>query len=102
MRQSAARNSGYSGCDEVVSVLSDYRWLTVTIEDKVARVTLNRPEVHNALDAALIDELHRAFTELAARASDQVRVVVMAGAGKSFCAGADVNWMRASLDFSEE
>jgi methylglutaconyl-CoA hydratase len=83
-------------------MISDCRWLTVTIDGKVARLTLNRPEVHNALDGELIGELHRAFEELGAADSEVVRVVVLAGAGRSFCAGADVNWMRASLDFSEE
>ncbi|MGE0255767.1 MAG: enoyl-CoA hydratase-related protein [Alphaproteobacteria bacterium] len=58
----------------------------------VATLTLNRPELHNAFDDALIAALHEAFEAL--RGRDDVRVLVLAGAGKSFCAGADLNWMR--------
>jgi len=68
----------------------------------IARVTLDRPEVHNAFDAGLIDELRRAFTRLAEEPPDQLRAVVLAGAGASFCAGADVTWMRASLGLTRE
>jgi methylglutaconyl-CoA hydratase len=63
-------------------------------------VTLNRPEVHNAFNAQLIDELARAFTELSA--DEEVRAVVLRGEGKTFCAGADLHWMRSSLDLSHE
>ena len=55
----------------------------------VLRLTLDRPERHNALDGALIDELARAFNEDAAGA----RVVILTGNGASFCAGADLRWM---------
>jgi len=66
----------------------------------VATVTLNRPEVHNAFNALVIAELTLAFEQLAAR--DDIHVIVLAGNGPSFCAGADVNWMRDSLDYSTE
>ena len=69
-------------------------------EGRVARVTLNRPAVHNAFNAALIADLSSAFTELSA--DPAVRVVVLAGAGPSFCAGADVHWMQQSLAYTEE
>jgi methylglutaconyl-CoA hydratase len=68
----------------------------------VARVVLTRPEVHNAFDATLIDELRRAFTRLADEPAGQLRAVILAGEGPSFCAGADVGWMRASLGLSRE
>jgi methylglutaconyl-CoA hydratase len=68
----------------------------------VARVTLDRPEVHNAFDAGLIEELRRAFLRLAEESPDRLRAVVLAGAGASFCAGADVTWMRASLGLTRE
>ena len=58
----------------------------------VAWVWLNRPELHNAFDAALIEQLTRAFVELESDAS--VRVIVLAGRGPSFSAGADAHWMR--------
>ena len=57
----------------------------------VARVTLNRPDVHNAMDDVLIAELTEALVEL--DADPAVRVVVLTGAGKSFCAGGDLAWM---------
>jgi methylglutaconyl-CoA hydratase len=68
----------------------------------VALVTLNRPEVHNALDAALIDELRRTFSALAREEPTALRAVVLAGEGPSFCAGADVAWMRASQGLDRE
>ncbi len=79
-----------------------YRNLLFRIENRVGYITLNRPEVHNAFNSALIEELRLAFEEAALRAPDEVRAIVLAGAGRSFCAGADVNWMRESLAFTEE
>ncbi len=70
--------------------------------DSVARVTLTRPEVHNAVDGALIAELRATFAALAREEPGQLRAVVLAGAGPSFCAGADVNWMRAALTLDVE
>ena len=58
----------------------------------VARVTLNRPAIHNAFDEALIAELVDAFGQLAR--DPAVRVILIAAAGRSFCAGADIAWMR--------
>ncbi len=68
----------------------------------IARVTLARPDVHNAFDAPLIDELRRGFTQLAEEPVERLRGVVLAGEGDSFCAGADITWMRASLGLSRE
>jgi methylglutaconyl-CoA hydratase len=65
-----------------------------------AIVTLNRPEVRNAFDESLIAGLTRAFSEL--DADDGVRVVVLAGAGSAFCAGADLNWMKRMAGYSYE
>ncbi len=71
-----------------------------TFADGVARVTLARPDVRNAFNANVIAELHALFERIAA--ADDVRVVVLAGEGKVFCGGADVGWMRESLDLSFE
>lgn len=68
----------------------------------VVRVTLDRPDVHNALDAELITGLRRAFERLAEEPPDRLRAVILAGEGPSFCAGADIAWMRASLELSRE
>jgi methylglutaconyl-CoA hydratase len=72
----------------------------LTVSDGVARVTLARPEVRNAFNAEVIEQLHDVFTRIAA--ADDVRAVVLAGEGKVFCGGADINWMRASLDLTFE
>lgn len=71
----------------------------------VCRVTLARPDVHNAFNAAMIGELRGAFEAVAQATQEDrlgLRVVVLSGEGKSFCAGADVNWMRESLSFTVE
>jgi methylglutaconyl-CoA hydratase len=66
--------------------------LEVTNHGGVARITLNRPELRNAFDDALIKELRDAFSSL--EKDKTVRVVVLAGNGPAFCAGADLNWMK--------
>ena len=64
----------------------------------VAEVWLNRPEVRNAFNDGVIAALTEAFTRL--NQDTDLRVVVLAGHGKAFCAGADLNWMRAMADYS--
>lgn len=68
----------------------------------VARLTLDRPERHNAFDASVIAELRAAFAALAREEPATLRAVVLAGAGASFCAGADIAWMRAALTLDTE
>ena len=68
----------------------------------VARVTLARPDVHNAFDASTISELRTAFAGLAREDAASLRAVVLAGDGPSFCAGADVGWMRAAMALDVE
>jgi methylglutaconyl-CoA hydratase len=69
-------------------------------EDGVARVTLARPEARNAFNAEVISELRATFGALSK--DDAVRAIVLAGEGKAFSGGADVNWMRAALDLNYE
>ncbi|HEX8231472.1 MAG TPA: enoyl-CoA hydratase-related protein [Chloroflexia bacterium] len=76
--------------------------LNVEVSAGVARVTLNRPEVRNAFNSQLIEELRTTFPGIGDGTFGDVRAAVLSGAGQSFCAGADVNWMRASLDFTHE
>ena len=64
----------------------------------VALVSLNRPELHNAFNDELITDLINCFREL--EKNPNVRLVVLTGEGKSFCAGADLNWMKAMKDYS--
>ena len=67
--------------------------LAVSIDPRgVATVTIQRPDVHNAFDEALIDTMTQAFADLGRDA--QVRLVVLQSQGKSFCAGADIGWMQ--------
>ena len=68
----------------------------------VARVTLARPDVHNAFDAPMIGELRATFTAFAREGPAQLRVVVLGGDGPTFCAGADVAWMRAAMALDVE
>lgn len=71
--------------------------LNVESQGSVLRVTLNRPEVKNAFNAELIERLHQVFLAL----SPEVRAVVLSGSGDTFCAGGDLNWMRAAAGQSE-
>ena len=66
-------------------------------EGPVLRITLAKPERRNAFDAQLIRELHEAFSDVG-----DARVVLLAGEGPSFCAGADVEWQRSAIDVSYE
>ncbi len=70
------------------------------MDGSVARVRLIRPEVRNAFNQQLIGELTECFRSFAD--DSKVRVVVLSGEGSTFCGGADINWMRASLDLSKE
>ena len=71
--------------------------LRIERDGPVLRITLARPDRRNAFDAALIAELTDAFSDVG-----DVRAVVLAGDGESFCAGADVEWQRSSIDLSYE
>src|SRR5581483_10631468 len=85
--------SACSACEvQPVSLLVEHR-------NGVAWITLNRPEVHNAFDETVIAGLTDAFA--AATADESVRVVVLRALGKSFSAGADLNWMKRMAAFSE-
>jgi methylglutaconyl-CoA hydratase len=72
--------------------------LTEIDADGRALVTLNRPEVHNAFDEALVVNLLNELRRL--EASDRVRIILLTGSGKTFCAGADLDWMRRTADYS--
>jgi methylglutaconyl-CoA hydratase len=70
--------------------------LRIEQDGELLRVTMARPERRNAFDAALIAELTEAFSAV----GDDVRAVLLGGDGPSFCAGADVEWQRASIDLT--
>ena len=79
---------------------TDYQTIKVERADQVTRVTLNRPEIRNAFNDVMIRELRAAFAAIAA--DQTARVVVLTGAGKAFCAGADLHWMRKVVDYTYE
>jgi methylglutaconyl-CoA hydratase len=74
--------------------------LLVTRDGPIARVTLDRADTRNAFDAALIGELRDVFGGFGRETPDALRVVILSGAGSVFSAGADVEWMRASIGLS--
>jgi methylglutaconyl-CoA hydratase len=78
----------------------NYETLVYTKKDDVVTVALNRPDVHNAFNDVLMNELTRCFKQLAT--DDSVAVVILTGNGKSFCAGADLSWMKRMVSYSKE
>jgi len=70
-----------------------FKHLEVKKQNHVLSVSLNRPEVKNAMNAEMIEELTRCFEEI----SPDVRAVVLKGSGDFFCAGGDLNWMKSSI-----
>jgi|SRR6185295_7051258 len=74
--------------------------LKTDIQDAVARVTLDRPEIHNAFNEELIQHLTQTFKQLGAR--EEIRAIVLQGNGKSFSAGADLNWTKRVAGFTPE
>lgn len=71
-----------------------------SIQGHTARITLHRPEIHNAFNEVMISELLNVYRELGR--DESVRVVLLTGEGKSFCAGADLKWMKGVIDYSYE
>lgn len=72
--------------------------LLVKIENGVADIILNRPEIHNAFNDQLISELTQEFVKL--DQYENVRLITLTGSGKSFCAGADLNWMKSMVNYN--
>lgn len=81
-----------------MTLLPIYQYLN-TQGNEIVYVTLNRPEVRNAFNEGLISELQDVFTKLGA--DDDCRVIVLQANGKSFCAGADLNWMKSMANFTK-
>lgn len=78
----------------------NWHTLDVTISGAVATVTLNRPRVHNAFNETAIKELEHSFRMFGDR--DEVRVIVLTGSGTTFCAGADLSWMKRMAEIPYE
>lgn len=77
-----------------------YETIAIHREKDVSTIVLNRPEVHNAMNEKLMKELTNCFKELSE--DDDVKIIILTGNGKSFCAGADLNWMKSMAKYSEE
>lgn len=77
-----------------------YQFLQLEQQGAVATVWMNRAELHNAFNTQVIEELHACFAAIDQR--DDIRVVVLAGRGKSFSAGADLNWMKQAGSASHQ
>ena len=76
-----------------------YETLVYTKKDDVVTITLNRPDVHNAMNEVLISELTQCFRYLTT--DDSVVAVILTGNGKSFCTGADLSWMKRMVNYSK-
>jgi methylglutaconyl-CoA hydratase len=74
------------------------QFVTIATRDRTSWITIARPDLHNAFNEVVIAELTAAFR--AAGSDPAVRVVVLAGEGKSFCAGADIHWMKRMVDYT--
>lgn len=79
---------------------SSYETIRIEIKDKIARVSLNRPEVRNAFHPKMIKELTEVFSDLSVR--KDIHAIHLSGQGKSFCSGADLEYMKSMTDFSFE
>ena len=77
-----------------------YQSIVIETDGPVGILTLNRGDRHNAFDETLIEEITRGLDQL--EADPAVRVVVLSSVGKSFCAGADLNWMKRAAGYSPE
>jgi len=77
-----------------------YETLSYDRRDNIGWITFTRPEIHNAFNSTMIEELYELFEGI--HKDKKLRAVVITGEGKSFCAGADLNWMRAVKDYSFE
>ncbi|MFO8077060.1 MAG: enoyl-CoA hydratase-related protein [Thermoplasmatota archaeon] len=77
-----------------------YETLELKRSEETVTIFLNRPEVHNAMNEPLMKELIDCFKEL--EHDKNCRAIILTGKGKSFCAGADLNWMKSMVDYSKE
>jgi methylglutaconyl-CoA hydratase len=80
--------------------MTNFQTIEFELQGDVGIVWLNRPEIHNAFNEVMIQELIDCFE--AVNKMDEVRVVILRGRGKSFCAGADLNWMRGVAQYTFE
>ena len=80
--------------------MQKYQTIELEIRDDLGTVWLNRPQIHNAFNEVMISEIIDIFQKI--NQMDEVRIVLLRGRGKSFCAGADLNWMRGVAGYTYE
>lgn len=77
-----------------------YQTVLIQQKNQITTVTLNRPELHNAFNEVMIQELTKVFSTLSK--DKETRVIILTGNGESFCAGADLNWMKKMANFTKK
>ena len=80
--------------------MKDYQTIKFDQKEDVGTIWLNRPGIRNAFNETMISELIDVFEEIEKK--EDLRAVILRGAGKSFCAGADLNWMKDVVNYSYE
>ncbi|MEA3478757.1 MAG: enoyl-CoA hydratase-related protein, partial [Bacteroidota bacterium] len=80
--------------------MKNFENIEFVLENKIGTVWLNRPDIHNAMNAEMIGEIIQCFEEI--NTMKEVRIVLLKGKGKSFCAGADLNYMKSIAGFGFE
>jgi methylglutaconyl-CoA hydratase len=80
--------------------MKEYKTIEIFSENNVVTIWLNRPEIHNAFNEEMISELKCYFEESVN--DNNTRLIIMRGRGKSFCAGADIKWLKSVLDYDFE
>jgi len=78
----------------------EYKTIKTQRDKDIVTVSLNRPDVHNAMNETLMKELTSCFKELSKDVN--LRCIILSGIGKSFCAGADLNWMKSMINYTKE
>jgi methylglutaconyl-CoA hydratase len=81
--------------------MKDYQTIEFSIQEKIASISLNRPEVRNAFNDTMIKEFTEILDELDTKNED-IRTLILRGNGKVFSAGADLNWMKSMMNYSHE
>jgi len=82
------------------SIMKEFKTILIEKGGDIATIWFNRPEIHNAFNETMISDLLEAFDLLGS--DDTVKAIIIRGKGKSFCAGADLNWMRGVAGYGYE
>ncbi|WP_321297530.1 enoyl-CoA hydratase-related protein [Marinifilum fragile] len=86
--------------NSIIKTMKQYQTIEFSIDNKIGTISLNRPDIHNAFNESMIAEIIDCFEEIEKLDYNTIRVVILQGKGKSFCAGADLNWMKGVANYS--